>query len=560
MKSYPVANRAQYQVFILKIPQSSKKMRLSAANIILQGKYPVSMTDKTLVVLKNKGERDSWICFVCSNEMNPGTYISTTLVAQQKFPNYTGYVVIECDGMAELIEMENGGILSSHLLPRDGSHSAMEQAQLFLSDSDKICTEIQFSLDEKYTKNCLFVIGHNESLTKRILVITICTILAFTGIIISGFILNSKRQHELEERIKIEQQIEAQQRDNQAKQLELEQLKKEYSDFIESAAWKSFDVIQLLYACVGGEADISSISITSRNFQLDAFIPNSVDVLSNFERFPAIESIKLSKAVAEKNKEHVTFSGVLKSPIAELPKGTPIDESIHFYRSSIEEENKIKNLRKNLSVSQFIGNVRKLLNEHQCTEEYMQYIQNGTFIEFECSVSATSVALFRFLQAADRESPPYLFSSIRIRDTNSSRVKATLRFYTGIEYFHSEDVAVDSYPIFESLNIQPSDVGKWFSSPVVSPQPLKASISAETPIKRGQDDIPLAHHISYIGSGGSNQRGGYVFVKNNETGKIYKLPVKEALLAGSTAENYCVSISDTSFYVSIDSRIFEVKK
>lgn len=560
MKDYPIANRSQYQVFVLNLPRASKRMRLSAASIMLQGKYPVSMTDKTLVLLRNKRQKNSWICFVCSNEMKPGIYVSTTLVVQQEFPSYTGYVVSECDGMVELIELENGGILSSHLLPGDGSHPAMEQARLFLPDSDKICTEIQFPLDGKYTRNCLFVIGHNEHLTKRVLIITICVILAFIGIIISGFILNSKRQQELEERMRVEQQIEAQQRDTQAKQLEFEQLRKEYSDFMESASWKSFDVIQLLYACVGGEADISSISITSRNFQLDAFIPNSVDVLANFEKFPAIESIKLSKAVAEKNKEYVTFSGILKSPIAELPQGTPIDESIHFYRNSMEEENKIRNLRKNMSVSQFIGNVRELLNEHQCTEEYMQYIQNGTFIEFECSVSATSVALFRFLQAADKESPPYLFTSIRIRDTDSSMVKATLRFYTGIEYFHSEDVAVDSYSLLESLNIQPSDVGKWFSSPVMPTQSLKPSIAAEIPTNQSQDDIPLARHISYIGSGGSNQRGLYVFVKDNDTGKIYKLPVKEALLSGSTAEDYCVSISDTSFYVSIDSRIFEVKK
>lgn len=560
MKKYTIANRTLYQVFVLELPRTSKRMRLSAANIILQGKYPVSLEDKTIVLLKNKGKKDSWICFVCSNEMKPDIYVSTTLIIQEKFSNYTGYIVCEYDDMLELIGLDNGGLLSSHLIARDYSYSVMEQIHLFLSEGDTTCTEIKITDDEKYTKNCLFVIGHDSFLTKKFLIIIFFILSAIVIFFITGFIFNSKRQQELAEKLRSEQQIAAQQKEIQAKQLELEQLKIEYSDLMKSASWKSFDVIQLLYACVGEDADISNISIVGRNFQLDAFIPNSVDVLANFEKFPAIESIKLSKAVTEKNKEYVTFSGILKSPVIEFPEGSSIDESIYFYREHIKKNYEIENFRKTMSVSQFIGNVRKLLNEYQCTEEYMQYIQKGSFIEFECSVSATSVALFKFLQAADRESPPYLFTSIRIKDSNGNMVDATLRFYTGIEYFHSEEESVNFYILLESLNIQPNDIGKWFASPVVT-STIKSNVSTPIPIKQNQEnEITLAHHLSYIGSGGSNKNGAYVFVKNNDTGKIYKLLVKETLLSESSSENYCVFINDSSFYVLIDSRIFEVKK
>ena len=146
----------------------------------------------------------------------------------------------------------------------------------------------------------MFVIGHDSFLTKKFLIIIFFILSAIVIFFITGFIFNSKRQQELAEKLRSEQQIAAQQKEIQAKQLELEQLKIEYSDLMKSASWKSFDVIQLLYACVGEDADISNISIVGRNFQLDAFIPNSVDVLANFEKFPAIESIKLSKAVTEK--------------------------------------------------------------------------------------------------------------------------------------------------------------------------------------------------------------------------------------------------------------------
>ena len=51
--SYVFADRMEYSVFVLDIPAMGKKKRESAAKILLHSKYPMSLSDKRIILLAN---------------------------------------------------------------------------------------------------------------------------------------------------------------------------------------------------------------------------------------------------------------------------------------------------------------------------------------------------------------------------------------------------------------------------------------------------------------------------------------------------------------------------
>lgn len=88
--SYVFADRMEYSVFVLDIPAMGKKKRESAAKILLHSKYPMSLSDKRIILLANGKQKHSCLCFVCPFDYGKGDKASSTRYVLNRLRKYSG--------------------------------------------------------------------------------------------------------------------------------------------------------------------------------------------------------------------------------------------------------------------------------------------------------------------------------------------------------------------------------------------------------------------------------------------------------------------------------------
>ena len=335
----------------------------------------------------------------------------------------------------------------------------------------------------------------------------------------------------------------------------LEKLKKEYLEKKETEYEKIYPFIERIYSVMTDKTTIENLSIDNNNFSIEVTTKDSLKILSNFEQNKAFSPVKMNRTNIKDGKEIVTYTGEFSRFIKIADEDLTLEEKITFYSDEIKKINELKNKLSNIQLSQYIKNIRNMLHENNCQEQYIQLRGKEETAEVEFYILSTSKSILNFLNEIQSEKDNITYiKKLSIHNSEyRNRIQTTICFDTGIE------LKEDNEQFFEYVDkkIELSDLDKIFyknASPkaVIQNTPTNSNISSDkkTQIKTNAK----LKTLKYIGLTKSNNQT-YVLAKDEEMGSIYKL----FMTATETDGDFCVQ-TDFGFRAKFRGELYEVKK
>lgn len=544
--SYVFADRMEYSVFVLDIPAMGKKKRESAAKILLHSKYPMSLSDKRIILLANGKQKHSCLCFVCPFDYGEGDKASSTRYVLNRLRKYSGKACFIGSHFIEKLEIQEGALVTSKASVFEGGDEEIDSAY----------TVIREPPVQAIKKDDLFpAAGYGRVLKKLGIVAAIMLVLGSVG---SGVAVRytERARVEKEHRRLLEEAEKARKVQSAELKKQAEALRAEYQALLYAQNPDPYVIASLIYRCIGSGDKIENISIAGNTFQLDVHTKDGIAVLSNFEKHNLIEEIRMSRSAKEGTAEFVTYSGIVRKRNSVSDGDMDDEEAIAYYSEALAKDKKKRERMEREAVSEYAQRVRNLIEDAGCSEEYMQCKLNGGYAELECGIKCGSKAIFDFLKRAGAGEDAIECSSVRIRSYGEG-VQATVRIYTGIKAESVRKEFAYSEEDIQRLGVMPIEIGKaFFSAPksarvkprIQTEQKAPAAIGEE---KRGR----ITNRLRYIGEGGTKGKARYVFLKDERDGRMYRLPFKNI---GESGDG-CID-ENGLLEVHLGGEIYEVRK
>ncbi len=561
-------DRLSYSIYAIPLPKSTARKDI---NTIIRAKlvplYPLSLNGKTILVLKNAGDRNSRVVIVCSQdffENNKYTICSSVLV-MKLLKRKTGTCICITSDFVEHITLERGRFISSTVLSRtedaDIAKILTEDAIAVISDARNAALiqskgrkpsrffDVSFLSGQTIRQAKFVMFSPKQKRNKIILFLLLAALFAVIGI------LAARQQIQMAAEIRmIERAQEEEARRHEAERREKEALAQtleaEYTDCVSNMLPDMFDVCNKMFLSIDAGTKIDNLTISGNTFQFDAHGNDAIKILTQYEENTYITGIYLNRVVVEGQEDSFTIEGEVKQRIM-LPDDDSVDRKIAFYQHELkrfQEESGIKQSRRPSEISAVI---REIVLQNRCRLESIQYYNTEYGLEIEYAIQARSTSFFSFLQDVSQSDEHLVISSIRIRSyLEGGTLSAVIRFRTGIML---DDESLEDIPFSDdNASFTPEELAEYFiirrrtvPIPEVLPEPKIVEVPAV---------VRNPSFLQYVGSAGNSQGEQFVLIKDTRNDAIIKL--RNDL----EQEQYFISNEGNRLEIKYQGTLYEVQK
>lgn len=523
-KFYKIISRKDYSLII--IPKDENVFEYIEKN------YPYKYKKENIYIFKNK---KNTLCYIFKNIEKEKNKIISSKYILNRYKNYKGIVYVIHNNVIEQIELSKGVLINSEIV-------------------NEITTEkkvIRLGLEEKASKLDVLNLLEKKDLIKRIVyfaVLSILLIILFMILVnkVEKIIeVNKSKQAEID--IQKKQILEKEQQLND----ELNLLIKEYERKVKNSNKKNYPIINIIYSCLNKNTIINSLSIQKNNFSIEIKTDNSLEVLSKFESNYKIETIVMNRIANESGKEYVSFTGAIKNDFVYADKNLSNIEKINHYKKLLEDVCYEENF------SEYVAEIKNIIMQNNCQQEYMQVKLNNDLIDLECNVKGTGKNILSFIKAIDDSPNNIEIKNLRIRNIiNSSVCNLMVIFETKINKKNVLEDEIKDYDYVEKL---PQEIGKVFGNDNERIINTKSRIAKKNIVLENKTEKIIQSRkkikLNYIGKGSNSNFSNILFFKNPISGQIYKLPVVNDFID----QNCCIDVVN-KYIVLIDGEEYEVDK
>lgn len=531
------ADRRAVSVHALELPHLSARDRRAAAEVQLERLYPDALDGKRVVIVKNGRRTGSCLCLVCPPDACDGRTASSTRYVVNRLPGYTGEARFIGREFEERVQLEAGALVWSQVRTRNagGMACAAEMqcggrawpqgvgtVDASGAERDGACRTFREEDVRDIRRGDFFPCTGSLVLLKRSLRLVLAAAVAVV-LSVAVFSRHAERRKEAEaDRRAMEERSRQKDEEAEAERKHMEMLEASYGALEAKRNAGAYQIASLVYRCLEADAKIENFAIAGNTFQLDLHTKDGLAVLSNFERERHIEEVRLSRSAKEGASEYVTYSGRVRRFARAVPTALSRSQQASWYEEQLSAERAERERKGASSASSYAGQVRSLLMKSGCTEEYMQFRENGGHAELECAFKSGREALFRFLKEAEGME----IVSVRMR-SGIGAVETVVRMNTGISAGGKELGKACAVEEPESFSVTPEELGGAFHErsvrkPAASPPKRVEQEAHEAPSSRRR-----AAHLVYVGTGGSREGGSYVFFKDSREGRLHRLELME---------------------------------
>lgn len=520
-KKYEIADRKDYSVFV--IPE-----KISVYDY-LRKNYPFKVNDKNIYLIKNK---KSCICYLFNENTNSKNKILSSRYIINRYDDFTGKLYFKGKTFIELIELNNGELVSSELM-----NSVLPNIKMLSNEEIK-----------SVSKNDLFYKPDKNEIVRRIFLIILllslfisCVIYITTKVKMNNesFIAHQKEM-ELLERNKLEEQ--------KIKTKYFLDLRSKYENKLIVQNVEMYPIINLIYSNFTNDCIIENLSIQRTNFQIDITTKNAIEVLSKFEINPYIEKIQMNRTASSFGYDHVSFSGKIKRTLKMPEDDESLESKILFYEKILAEP------YRELVFSEYVKNIKSYIVMNKCKEEFLQVKNVNNQIDLECELKGSGVNILKLIRSFDTNESKIEIKSLRIRNTNNvSMCSLNIVFETFID---TNSVKKDELKNINIKESSPNEIGIVFNA-------RKESFNSIRENETKQKDNTLAKSkklkkigiLDLLGKGSNKDYEKIIFVKNSVTGEIFKIPVVNSKIT----KNYAFENNDC-YNVFINNEEYKVNK
>lgn len=316
---------------------------------------------------------------------------------------------------------------------------------------------------------------------------------------------------------------------------------------------KMYPYIERIYSVLYGKTTVENLIIQRDSFSVEVTTNDAMKILENFENSGAFSSIKMNRSTVNNKIETVNYNGDFSRYWKHASVENSIDEQIIFYIEEIEAINERLESMKNVSLSEYITEIRTVLHKNGCNEQYIQLRENNNSAEVEFFILSSSRNILNFInEIQSGENNLIDIKQLHIRNSeDQSKIQTTICFDSKIELDHySEDLKE-----YEQKTISASEIDRIFYKAPVKQNTLQKNKSETSVQKTPEVTKPvIIKKLTYVGI---TKSGGITLIiaKDEDMEKFYKL----ALCSEETEGDYCVE-TEYGYKARIKNDYYEVKK
>jgi hypothetical protein len=569
--------RPSYSLFIVDIPHLRGKELRQAIQNHLVGMYPGSLENKIIAIKRNGREKWSYLVFILEYGSDKNIAPSSTLFLANYFSGRDANAVYVYDNWVEFVCIEKGKINSSIVKLRDDIEIALMAGEIFDKNTESIdifCKSEEahnFNDNQFNFKAVLHQIDRelrsvnaekislfnqlNPGKKKRIIALAILTLCAMAA---GGFALFERHKSLQEETDRIRKSQEKQKLLSEAEERELlllTELRRQHDEIVKNKKTGPFEVAEVIALSLNSQSGIISATIQDGFFQLEANAPDALEILKAFENNRRIRLPMLQQAHPLNGMERFSISGTVIPESEAIDQDNPIGEQINQLKEQIQEYENSQNDKIKESPSNFGVNIRSLALKWGCRINSYQYLNAQEGQEIEFSVQAPSNRFFAFLQEASQGNNGWVFALVQIRNLapqNALSVVFRVRAETIID--NPFEPAPDMAAL--SRDNEPISVAR-ISRNYYAPVPYAPRQTANLPAASTAPPAPRreqAPWLEYVGTISDNDNKQYIYVKNAQTGSIFKL------LESSEGDMRYRLLASGNFEAQIDGKFYEIRR
>lgn len=385
------------------------------------------------------------------------------------------------------------------------------------------------------------------------LIICILFIAAAACAVTSALFFHAQRKNkELVTQKEAEKQNAEKLRIQKEKEETLSVLRKKYLEAMSRRHQKIYPRIKLIYSAVLANSTVENLFIENDSFSVEVTASDALKILKNFEENPAFSSVRMNRTTVAEKKETVTYTGNFYSFIKEADSSLPADKKIDFYSRELDVLNNRTRRQKQAQLSEYITDIRRLLHQSGCREQYIQLRGNAKSAQIEFLISSSGSAILNFIKDI-QNSESSLFDIQQLRIRNSGRqdsIQTTICFDSQIELKESgRDTAV----CLHENEIDVSEISRIFYKPPV-PRPAVRQQAQTESVRQKEPASKKLKRLLYIGL--AKSKGTTVIIAKDEAmNAIYNLPLVES----ETSADCCIS-NGSCYIARIKNEQYEVCK
>lgn len=333
------------------------------------------------------------------------------------------------------------------------------------------------------------------------------------------------------------------------KESSLEKLIKEYTNLINGQYEKIFPYLESIYSAMKDNATIENLFIDKTSFSVEVSSNDALRILENLEKSSKFNGVKMNRTTVNGNgkKETVTFSGLFVRLLPEEDLYLSLDKKIAFYEKEIQRLRERSKKQNEISLSEYIKNIRSILHKNKCSEQYIQIREREDSAEIEFYLFSTSKDIINFINEIQKEEGNLIdIKQIRIRNSETpDKIQTTIFFDSGIK----SDNAQKKISEDDNRNFSSDEINRIFyktPSPASPQKKQKSSVSVKENIKTKK--------LTFIGL--TRVLGNtMILAKDEEMGSIYKLRKTDCQTEG----DFCVETQD-GYRARLRGNYYEVKR
>ncbi|NLM01511.1 MAG: hypothetical protein GX220_08690 [Treponema sp.] len=355
--------------------------------------------------------------------------------------------------------------------------------------------------------------------TKKIIGITFLAVVLLL-LFSLGKLYMAKENEKKQVQVEMEKQQAEKMRLQKENETQLVALKKMYEFLMNSEYEIIYPILEQIYYCLSDKTTIETIAIEKNIFSIELTTKDALMLFKNFENSPYFTSVKMNRTTTVNEKELVSFTGTYIKYI-ELPRDDmSTTEKIYFYQEKITDIEKKKKAQGEIALSDYVKQIRTVLQKNHCDEQYIQLRTEAKNTEVECFVYSTSKNILSFLkEIQETDIPFYEIKKVKIKNNqNREKIQSTVTFASTLE-LKEQDITLNERKINSAVSS--SELSRLFYKK--PQQTVFVERSAEITKERPLDRRTFSKKVMYIGMTRVNGEV-FVIVKDEEMNVLYKLP------------------------------------
>lgn len=392
-----------------------------------------------------------------------------------------------------------------------------------------------------------------SNITRTVVLMTLFLLLLSAAFLVARRRLKENRANALAEKEHDKLELENI-RMQKEKEERLDALREEYEILQDLRYEKIYPRMERIYSAMTKGSTIENVSIEKTSFLIEVSTGDAMKILANFEENAAFEFIKMTKTSVAKGKEMVVYNGTFSNFRRDDAEFLSVDDELEFYEKKIETMKERQMLLKNTPLSKYIKNIRDMLHENNCHEQYIQLHGNGNSAEVEFYILSSSKDILNFIDKVQGADDCLIdIKQMRIRNSErQDRIQTTLFFESGI------DLKQESKEFSEltEKKIPVAEISQFFYKKPSAQNVRKSQLPPFAPAQQKQvsRERTKLKPLAYIGL---TKTGGTAFVlaKDESMNAIYTLPMSWTEIDGD-----CCTETPDGLRAKIRGEYYEVRK